>query len=106
VLAAFAELRERPSARLRRTPALRVEDAPIIRGNVVALEPHLVMPPLGAPLRYLRNVDLLAVLTVGTEADDVGEMYARYTRRCGPVPLPDFLGALSVLIAKGAAVIA
>jgi hypothetical protein len=28
-------------------------------------------------------------------------MYERYTREVGPAALPDFLGALSVLLGKG-----
>ena len=32
----------------------------------------------------------------------VPDLYEAYNRVCPPVPLPDFLGVLSVLIAKGA----
>ena len=32
----------------------------------------------------------------------VPDLYEAYNRQCAPVSLPDFLGALSVLLAKGA----
>jgi hypothetical protein len=36
---------------------------------------------------------------------DVGELYAAFARAAGEAPLPDFLGALSVLVATGVLVI-
>jgi flavin-dependent dehydrogenase len=106
VLAAFDLLRETTSVRLARSPQLRTEPRPVIRGNLVVLDEHLVLPGFGQPVRWVRNVDLDLVLDVAGSTEDVGEMYTRYTRRQGPVPLPDFLGALSVLLGKGGLVLA
>ena len=43
----------------------------------------------------------MALLDVASRHDDVGAMYAQFARLTGPIPLPDFLGALSVLVGKG-----
>ena len=65
-----------------------------------------ILPGIDGGVRYLRSVDLLAVLDIAPRHDDVGDMYAHYARSFGPVALPDFLGALSVLVAKGCTTIA
>ena len=106
VLAAFHALRERPAARFTTADGVRRELRPVVRGNVVVREEHLVLPGIDGGVRYLRSVDLLAVLDIAPRHDDVGDMYAHYARRFGPVPLPDFLGALSVLVARGVTTIA
>jgi len=106
VLAAFHALRERPAARLTTANGVPRELLPVVRGNVVVREEHLVLPGIDGGVRYLRSVDLLAVLDIAPRHEDVGDMYAHYARSFGPVPLPDFLGALSVLVAKGCTTIA
>ncbi len=103
VLAAFAALRDRPAVRIEVDPRARRVQRPVVRGNVVVPEDHLVLRGLEEGVRYLRNVDLLALLQVASAREDVGQMYADYARAHGAIPLPDFLGALSVLIAKGGA---
>ncbi|HEX4932043.1 MAG TPA: hypothetical protein VFV33_02620, partial [Gemmatimonadaceae bacterium] len=74
---------------------------PVVRGNVVAPEEHLAIPGVAGGVRYLRSVDLVSLLDIAPRHADVGAMYAHYTRTVGPVALPDFLGALSVLAGKG-----
>lgn len=101
VLAAFEALRQSPSVRfVPGTLGTRVL-RPVVRGNVVVPEEHLLLPGESPPVRYLRSVDLIALLDVASRHDDVGAMYAQFARLMGPIPLPDFLGALSVLIGKG-----
>lgn len=106
VRGAFEELRARSHARLVPSAGLRRLARPIVRGNVVMEEEHLALPGLPAPTRYVRNVDLIVVLEVAGATGDVGEMYAQYTRRLGTVSLPDFLGALAVIVGKGGATFA
>ena len=101
VLQAFEQLKERPSVALRRSGHYREEPRLLIRGNQMALEPHLTMSPFSHGLRYLRGVDLVTVAAIATTESDVGGMYDHYVRRNGPISLPDFLGALSVLVGKG-----
>ena len=106
VLAAFQALRERASMRIADPSSVKRELRPVVRGNVVVPEEHLVLSGLRESVRYLRSVDLITLLDVASRHDDVGEMYMHYTRRAGPAPLPDFLGALSVLVARGGARVA
>ena len=53
-------------------------------------------------VRYLRNVDLLALLRTAPTYPDVGDLCAAMASRQPGVALPDMLGALAVLIARGA----
>jgi hypothetical protein len=49
----------------------------------------------------VRNVDLVRLSELAPAFDDVPELFDAYNRFAPPVPLPDFLGALSLLIGKG-----
>ena len=53
-------------------------------------------------LRLLRGVDLVRLVELAPQHRQVPDLFEAYIRRCPPVSLPDFLGALSVLLAKGA----
>lgn len=101
VLVAFRHLREAPTVRfVPKGGAARVT-RPVVRGNVVAPEDHLVVPGVEGGVRYLRSVDVVALTDLAPRFDDVGALYAHYARTFGPIPLPDFLGALAVLAGKG-----
>ena len=101
VLAAFDGLRARDSIHLRAAPALRRASRPIVRGNEVVVEPHLVAPAFPGGVRYIRSVDLLTIVDLGPSHHQVPDLYDAYNRAAAPVPLGDFLGALSVLVGKG-----
>jgi hypothetical protein len=66
------------------------------------MDDHLVVPACPDGIRYLRGVDLVSLLEIATRHRDVGEMAGAVNRSQPDVALPDFLGALSVLIAWGA----
>jgi flavin-dependent dehydrogenase len=100
VLAAFDELKRRPSMHLRPTRAVSRVRKPVVRGNTVVLEEHLVVPALRDGVRYLRSVDLVTLADLAPAHDDVPALYDAYNRAAPPAPLPDFLGALSVLVGK------
>jgi hypothetical protein len=100
VLAALEAIRVRPSIALRPSSLVRRVERPTVRDDRVTLEEHLVVPAFRDGVRYLRNIDLLAIVTLAPEHDQVPDLYAAYNRAAGPAPLPDFLGALSVLVAK------
>jgi hypothetical protein len=100
VLQAFAELRDAPSLTLPPDSAYPRVLRPVVRGNVVVPEAHVQLRGLAEPVRYLRSIDLLALLELARRHPDVGELYAEYARQAGPIPLPDLLGALSVLLAR------
>ena len=101
VVAAFDEIRQRASIGLRPSDALRRSDRPMVRGDRVALEEHLFVPAFREGVRYLRSVDLVKIVALAPMYDQVPDLYAAYNRAAPPAPLPDFLGALSVLVGKG-----
>ena len=101
VLAAFDELRRRDSIGLRASDALRRTERPTVHGDRVALEEHLVVPAFREGVRYVRSVDLVKIVALAPAYDQVPDLYAAYNRAAPPAPLPDFLGALSVLVGKG-----
>lgn len=101
VLAAFDAMRRRPSVALRPSAALRRVPRPTVRGDRVALEEHLVVPAFRDGVRFLRSVDLGTIVALAPMYDQVPDLYAAYNRAAAPAGLPDFLGALSVLVGKG-----
>ena len=100
VRAAFDTLRSREGARLRLASETRIEDRAIVREHRVVVEPHLVSSAFPGGVRFLRSVDLVAITRIAADEPDVGRMYERYVAETGPAPLPDFLGAISVLLGK------
>ena len=97
---AFDELKAADGLRVSLPPGIRIEPRPCVRGHEIVLEPHLI-PPEGAAVRYLRDVDVLALLELAPAARQVPELFETYVRRLGRVALPDFLFALATAIAKG-----
>ena len=78
---------------------------PAVTTREVVLQDRLVLPgwpPGGRGLRYLRDVDLVRLVELAPDHRQVPDLFEAYIRRCPPVSLADFLGALSVLLAKGA----
>jgi len=101
VLAALDAIRQRASIGLRPSDALRRSDRPTVRGDRVELAEHLFVPAFRDGVRYLRSIDLVTIVALAPLYDQVPDLYAAYNRAASPAPLPDFLGALSVLVAKG-----
>ncbi len=102
VTAAFQDLRRRPGIRLRHGPAATFTRRPAVRGLEIVLDEHLRLPGWPDGLRYLRNVDLVSLTRLAPDFADVGTLYEAFVRTSPDVILPDFLGALSLLIARGA----
>ena len=105
VRAALDALRRGGGIRLRRGDDLSVEARPALTTREVVMEDRLVLPDwpgTNRGVRFLRAVDLLRLVELAPNHSQVPDLYEAYNRRCVPVSLPDFLGALSVLLAKGA----
>jgi len=101
VLAALAELRRRDRIVLRPgTVASRIA-RPTIRGDRITLQDHLVVPAFPSGIRWLRDLDLVRLADMAPSVDQVPALYDRYNATGTPAPLPDFLGALAVLVGKG-----
>lgn len=105
VLSAFEALRSAERVRLELTRPAELVRSPAVRGRKLELEDRLVTPSFPDGVRYLRDVDLVGLVRTVVAAPpseaDVPGLYERYRRAVGPVILPDFLGALSVLASEG-----
>jgi 2-polyprenyl-6-methoxyphenol hydroxylase-like FAD-dependent oxidoreductase len=101
VLAAFEALKQSSSIELVESAGTKRVREPAIRGREVVLEDQLLGPGSSSALRYLRGVDLLRLVRLAGEHRQVPDLFDAYNREGRPVILPDFLGALSVLLATG-----
>ena len=100
--ATLVDLRARPEIHLQ--PGAQVRTAPkaAIRGQLIVMEDHVFTPAWPEGVRYLRNIDLLLLMRLAPEHRDVGALYDALSNAQPGVSLPDFLGVLSTLIARGA----
>jgi flavin-dependent dehydrogenase len=96
---AFMWLKEQPAIALRASPALRREPQPVVRGNQIVIEERLASEACPGGFRFVRDVDLAGVVALAPSHDQVPSLFEAYNRRFPPVGLPDFLGALSMLVA-------
>ena len=101
VLQAFSDLRAAPAIRLRPAAGLRRLQLPAVRGRRIVLDEHLASPALPDGVRFLRDIDLPPLVAMAGRHDQVPDLYQAYLDRVATVSLPDFLGALSVLLGKG-----
>lgn len=99
---AHEEIRRRPSLAVRPTTMAPRVSHPMIEDDLVVVRNHFVLAGLNSPVRYVRNVDLVTLADVAPAHDDVPKLYAAYRRAGGGGDLPDMVGALAVLVAKGA----
>jgi hypothetical protein len=96
---AFDHLRRAPSLNAHRNPAIRIEPRPAISGVEIVMEQRIVEPDLPGGVRYVRDVDVLALLALAplhSQVPDLFEAYGHSSR----VALPDFLYALATAVAR------
>lgn len=96
---AFARLRSEPELRVQRGE-VSIEERPAISGCEIVLERRLVDARHAQGVRYLHDVDAVALVQRAPLHRDVGELFTEYTSLRGPVPLPDFLRALATALAR------
>ncbi len=101
VLAAFESLRQAPEIHLTPGEEVRRVRGAAVRGRLVVPEDRLATHALPEGLRYLRGVDLIQVAELAPRFRQVPDLWEAYCHAAGPVILPDFLGVLSVLLARG-----
>jgi len=101
VLAAFDDLRRRPAVHFRTGAADAIRPRAAVRGREIVMEDHVFLPDWPHGLRYIRGVDLVTLVRLAPAFRDVGDLADAYAREHGPVALPDCLGAIATLIAKG-----
>lgn len=98
--AALTALRQSPEIHLRPGRSLRFEWQPAIRGHRVELERAVASAGMRRAVRFVDNVDLTRLVEMAGHYRQVGELFEGYCRATSPVPLPSFLKALAVLVAR------
>jgi flavin-dependent dehydrogenase len=98
---AFEALRTGPRGRVQVAPGARHESRPAVHGNVIELTSALVSPVTGVALRFSEGVDAVALARLLEAPVSVPEAFEAYNRAAAPIALPEFLRALSVLLAGG-----
>jgi len=101
VVAAFAAIRSVETLQVRAAPGVVRQAQPVVEGHTVVLRDHLVVPAFPEGIRYLRNVDLIALAGLAPQHTDVPALYLAYCAQAGGAPIVDVIGALAVLVAKG-----
>jgi len=102
VMAALRDLQQRPSLSVIQGDEVRIIRRPLIRGRRLVMEDHVSLPSWPEGVRYIRNVDVLLVLRLALQHRDVGDLYEHVVRVQPGVGLPDVLGVLATLLARGA----
>jgi hypothetical protein len=100
---AFEDIRRRPHVAFRRADTVELQPRAVVRGNDLAILPHLMIPSLPRAIRFLRNVDVVDLTELAPSFDQVPDLYEAYNRRTqSPAQLSDFLAALATLVGTGA----
>lgn len=102
VVAALRILQQQPVLSVRQSDEVTVIQRPVIRASRLVMDDHVALTAWPEGVRYIRNVDVLLVLRLAPEHRDVGELYDAVVRIQPGVGLPDFLGVLATLVARGA----
>ncbi|MEE3104777.1 MAG: tryptophan 7-halogenase [Acidobacteriota bacterium] len=104
VLSAFEALKQSSAIALRPTSAFRLTRRAVINGRNVVFEDQVILGEGSEDVQatcFLRGVNLVRLVEMASSHRQVPDLYEAYNRECVPVNLPDFLGALSVLLAFG-----
>lgn len=102
LIAVFERLKARSSLTL--VPGASVRSVPVLEVVGTRLVPRegLVTQASPQPLRYYGGVNLPGLFRLARGSVRVPDLFEAYNKVGPPVGLPDFLGALSLLIARGA----
>jgi hypothetical protein len=93
---AFDAFKAAASIDLTLADGVRFERRPVVRGREIVLE-----DALAGGIRFVGNVDLVALARMACEHRHVPDLFDAYCQSCAPVPLPNVVGGLSLLVAKG-----
>jgi len=72
-----------------------------VDGREIIFGEALTAPGLPDSVEYLGGVHLGTLVEMAEGFSEVPDLFAAYNRTCPEVGLPNFLSALSVLVAKG-----
>jgi len=99
VAAAFARLKQCGDAELTLAEHVTFVRQPVIRGREIVVEDAI--PMRSAAIRFLNNVDLVALAELARQHRRVPDLADAYCRVHAPLPVASVLGGLSFLVAKG-----
>ena len=97
VLRAFDRIKMAEQVAFRLADGISIAPRPMIRGNEIVLEPHVVP----GDVRYVSGIDMVAMSELAPAFTQVPDLYEAYVKRAGSVSLHDFLQALATAVAKG-----
>lgn len=98
VKAAHARLRAADEVRWRWNDATRLVPHSVVRGREIVVEEAIHAPQMA--LRYVAGIDILALGRATMDGQTVPDLFDTYCRHVAPVPVTDFLRALSLLVAE------
>jgi hypothetical protein len=101
VRAAHERLLAAPELRVIRGPGVRLEPRPAIDGNEIVMEPRLVTPDDAAGVRFLHDIDVVALVELAPHHRQVPDLYDACVRRAGPMDLAGFVTTLVTAIIRG-----
>jgi flavin-dependent dehydrogenase len=96
---AFEQLR-RQDAWNARTGTISIDPRPIIRGNEIVLEPHLVSTAEPQGTRYVRGIDIVVIVELAPSSRSVPDLFDACVKRLGPLSLADFLFAVATAVER------
>jgi hypothetical protein len=94
-------LREKDQWTISKGPGIAVEPRPLIRGNEIVLEPHLVSATETTGMRYLHGIDMVVLAELAPSERSIPDLFEACVRRVGALGLHDFLLALATAVARG-----
>lgn len=97
---AFDRIKSVASLQLEQSPTLRIEDRAAVSGAEIVLERRVVSDQNPAGVRFVHDVDVLALVDLAPDCVDVPQLFDAYNRANAPVSLQDFLAALSTSVAR------
>lgn len=101
VIAAHERIRTAATISFRVAPEVSFAPRPSLTERVIVLEERLVTALVPEGVRYVGDVDVVAVVRLAPSARDVPNLFAEYVRRVGPVDLHSFLKTLATAVARG-----
>ena len=84
---------------VRRNHEVTFVEAPLVREGEIVVEDAIQLPG-ATPIRYVHGLDLLTLCSLASERASVPDLFEAVQARVNHVSLPQFLSALSVLVAS------
>ncbi len=97
---AFERLKAVPELTARRGAEVRLERRPAIGSREIVMEPRLITPTDSVGVRYLYDVDVVAMVELAPTCRQVPDLFDAYVKRAGPVDLGGFLTALATAVTR------